>query len=150
VEPEAEELADAIEAALPGWVEGCVARILVAWHGRADPEVMARAQDAGRRAAAEVGADVRRLMAMDVDEQRTTPLTLVRQAVRYPTEVLREAGVPGVVRDDFDERHFVEDDYRLTPMTFADIDPALQEPGLVWGAMKARIHLQRRKDVGDS
>ncbi len=37
----------------------------------------------------------------DIDEQRTTPLALIRGAVRYPTEVLRAAGVPPVERDRF-------------------------------------------------
>ena len=31
------------------------------------------------------------------------------------------------------------------PATFADVDPALHEPGLVWGAAKAHVHLARRR-----
>ena len=143
MEPEAERLASAIEAALPGWVERSVERILVAWQGQADPAVMERARSAGRRAAGEVGAEVRALLAADVDEQRTTPLAVLREAVRYPTAVLREAGVPAVERAAFDERNFPDDDYGFTPMSFAEVDPALQEPGLLWGAMKARIHRAR-------
>jgi hypothetical protein len=148
MDAEAEHLADAIEEALPRWVVGSVERVLVAWPGRPEADAMAAAARAGRRAAAEVGAEVRELLATDVDEQRSTPLTLLRAAVRYPTEVLRQAGVPPVERDPFDAGHFPDDPYALTPMSFADVDPALHEPGLRWGAMKAGTHLRRRRGEG--
>ena len=38
-------------------------------------------------------------------------------------------------------RNFPDDVYDLSPATFADVDPALHEPGLVWGAAKAHVHL---------
>ena len=140
-----EQLADAVEQALPGWVDRSVRRRLIDWGGTADPEVLDRAADAGQRAAVEVGAELRRLMATDVDEQWTNPLSILRGAVRYPTAVLRHAGVPPIVRDDFDERHFPDDDYGLVPLAFADIDPALHDLGLAWGAAKAMAHLRRHR-----
>ncbi len=144
VEPHATALADAVVAALPGWVERSVARILTAWQdGPPDPDVLAAAQDAGRRAAVEVGGQVRALLAADVDEQRSTPLALLRTAVRYPTEILQAAGVPPVVRDPIQERLLPADLYDLSPASFADVDPALAEPGLVWGAAKALAHRRR-------
>ncbi len=140
-------LADAIEAALPGWVERSVAR-RAAGAGRAvDPDVARAATAAGVRARVEVGARVRRLLALDIDEQRTNPLSLLRDAVRYPTEVLRGAGVPVVERrDDFAIRAFPDDEYDLTPATWADVDPSLQDPGITWGAWKAYTHLSRRRE----
>ena len=143
MEQHATALADAIEAALPGWVERSVARTLEAHFGRTEGEVMAAAVEAGRRARDEVGSQVRALLAADVDEQRTTPLSLLRGAVRYPTGVLRRAGVPPVQRDRAQARLFPEDVYDLAPATFADVDPSLAEPGLTWGAAKAYVHLQR-------
>ena len=130
-------LADGIEAALPGWVVRCVGRYLP------DPGPEAEAEEAGARAAAEVGGAVRRLLALDIDEQRTTPLTILRDAVRYPADVLRAAGVPPVERDRFSQERFPDDDYDLTPAGFADIDPALAEVGLAWGAAKAWEHKRR-------
>jgi hypothetical protein len=59
--------------------------------------------------------------------------------------VLRAAGVPPIVRDEFDERAFPDDVYGLIPAAFADIDASLYEPGLVWGAAKAHAHLVRRR-----
>jgi hypothetical protein len=139
-------LAAAIEDVLPGWVERSVAFVLAGAGVDVSGEVRADAADAGRRAAAEVGAAVRELLAADIDEQRSTPLTLLREAVRYPTGVLRRAGVaPSAERDDVKVRLFPDDVYDLSPATFADVDPRLTEPGLVWGASKAYEHLRRHK-----
>ncbi|HEX2048796.1 MAG TPA: hypothetical protein VHF27_13600 [Acidimicrobiales bacterium] len=139
MEPHATALADAIVAALPGWVERCVASRLAG----PDRAVSEAAREAGRRAAAEVGPEVRALLAADIDDQRTTPLALLRAAVRYPTQVLRAAGVPPVERDPIQARLFPGDLYDLSPANFADVDPALAEPGIVWGAAKALAHRRR-------
>ena len=139
MEPHATALADAIVVALPGWVERCVASRLPA----PDPDAMEAAREAGRRAADEVGAEVRALLAEDIDDQRTTPLFLLRSAVRYPTEVLQAAGVPPVDRDPIQARLLPGDPYDLSPARFADVDPALAEPGMVWGAAKALAHRRR-------
>lgn len=142
------QLADGIEVALPGWVERAVERLLVAWAGAADPGAMVEARAAGVRARDEVGPEVRRLLTLDADRQRANPLSLLRGAVRFPTEVLHRAGVPAVVRDEFRERTFPADIYDLAPAGFADIDPALHEPALAWGAAKAYVILSRRKITG--
>jgi hypothetical protein len=144
----ADALADGIEAALPGWVERSVLRLAEAYAGVAGPDVRAAATAAGRRAAEEVGAEVRALLQTDVDRQPANPLAVLRRAVRFPAEVLRSAGVPPVVRSAFDERAFPDDDYGLTPATWSDIDPALHERGLVWGAAKAHVVLSRRRADG--
>ena len=148
----ADVLVDGLVAALPGWVEKCVSRVADAWSG--DPagdtvEVPAeRLADAGRRAAEEVGERLRALLDADVDEQWTGPLAVLRDAVRFPTELLRTAGVPPVDRDGDAVRMFPDDLYDLTPSSFADIHPDLQAPGLAWGAAKAFVH-RRRHLEGD-
>jgi hypothetical protein len=139
-------LADAIEAVLPAWVVRCVGGRWLDWKGvAAGPELVDAARAAGERARSEVVPAVRELLLLDVDAQRTNPLALVRGAVSYPTEVLRAAGVPPVVRDEFDERAFPDDVYALTPASFADVDQSLHEPGFTWGAAKAHAHLVRRR-----
>jgi hypothetical protein len=144
VEPHATALADAVEVALPRWVERSVTRIMAAWSGREpDAGIVEAAREAGRRAGAEVGAEIRALVAADIDDQWTTPLSLLRAAVRYPTVVLQDAGVPPVERDPFRERLEPADLYDLSPATFADVDPSLAEPGMVWGAAKALAHRRR-------
>jgi hypothetical protein len=138
-------LADAVVAALPAWVERSVRDLLVAFSGAADPAAVERAREAGRRAADEVGPELRRLLAADVDRQWANPLMLVRRAVTFPTAVLAGAGVPPVVRDEYDETHFPDDVYGLTPRTFTDVDPSLHEVALVWGAAKARASMVRHR-----
>jgi hypothetical protein len=141
-------LADAVEAVLPGWVERSVARRMSeAGRSHTDREVVAAATAAGERAQQEVGRRVRELLDADIDEQRTTPLSLLREAVRYPTEVLRAAGVEPVERDEIQERLFPDDVYNLAPATFSDVDPALADPGIAWGAAKAWTHRQRHGGV---
>jgi hypothetical protein len=142
----ASELADAIEAALGPWVERSVERVHVQQLMRRPPqEVREAAARAGLEATEEVGSKVRALLALDIDEQRSGPLSVLRSAARFPTRVLLDAGVPTSVRDEFLQKQFPEDVYDLGPAAFADLDPALHEPGLIWGAAKAHVHLARRR-----
>ncbi len=85
---------------------------------------------------------------MDIEDQRTTPLELLRTGVIYPTQVLSALGVPPVARDEFTERAFRDDVYGLSPASFAEVDESLREPGLRWGAAKAFVHLARRRGEG--
>jgi hypothetical protein len=142
------ELAAAVERCLPGWVERSVLRLVAAFHGEVAPPVAAAARAAGERAARDVPARLREVLALDADEQRANPLAVLRTAVRYPAEVLGEAGVPPVVRGEFEERAFPADIYGLSPATWADIDEDLREPGLVWSAAKAHVVLARRRAEG--
>lgn len=144
----AEALADGVEAALPGWVQRSVTRLAEAWVGRVDPEVARAAEAAGAAAAADVAPRVRALLARDVDDQPTNPLAIVRTAVRHPTAVLAGAGVPPVERDAMAIRAFPDDVYDLAPARFTDLDPALHEPGIRWGAAKAHVILSRRRAEG--
>jgi hypothetical protein len=143
IESHASALAEGIDAALPAWVVRCVERTAVAWAGRVEPGVEAAAAAAGARARADAGAKVRELLARDMDEQTTTPLAIVRAAVRFPTEVLRAARVPPVERDRWSQEAFPDDDYGLTPASLGDLDPALTELAITWGAAKAFEHKRR-------
>jgi hypothetical protein len=137
------QLADAVEAALPAWVERCVAKFVPV-----EGELVSRVETIGQQVRDETGGAVRRLLAEDLDDQRTNPLSVIRQGVGAPTELLRSLGVPPVSRDEFDERAFPDDVYALVPASFVDVDPALHEPGLRWGAAKAFVFQQRRRLEG--
>jgi hypothetical protein len=144
----ADALADAVEHAIPRWVDRVVRRVLAAQGLAVDPGTQARLDEAAV-AARDAGAPrVRALLATDIDRQRTTPLTLLRGLVPYPTEVLRSAGARPVARDELDQRMFPDDVYGLTPASFADVDPALHEPGITWGAAKAFVHRARHRRGG--
>ncbi|MGH9189374.1 MAG: hypothetical protein ACRD0Q_04985 [Acidimicrobiales bacterium] len=145
VAQQADSLAAAAEELLPGWVERSVQKSMAAAGLAYDAEVATAAAEAGRRAGAEVGGQIRTLLGADVDEQRTTPLTLVRAACRYPAAVLAEAGVPPAGRDPISARLFPDDIHDLAPATLGDVDPRLGELGIAWGAAKAYEHLARRR-----
>jgi hypothetical protein len=134
-------LADAVEAALPAWVDRCVRSRLTTL----TRDIRAASRAAGAEAAADVGGAVRRLLSADVDSQRGNPLALLRTATVYPTRVLHDAGAPVVERDKFSRERFPDDVYDLTPATWSDVDPALQELGITWGAAKAFVHKLRHK-----
>ena len=142
------ELVDQAALVLAGWVERCVLMVLAAQGLDATAELRSETAAAGERATAAVVPRLRALLAADLDAQETGPLALLREAVRYPTEVLSAAGAAPAVRDAFAVRAFPGDVYGLSPAAFGDIDERLHEPGLRWGAAKAYVHLARRRATG--
>ncbi|HSO95475.1 MAG TPA: hypothetical protein VLV81_05485 [Acidimicrobiia bacterium] len=86
-----------------------------------------------------VVAELEDLNGRDPKAQRATPLEVVRGAAREPSRVLADAGVPPVVRDEFEERSFPDDRYGLAPRTFADVAEDLGPLQLVWGLAKASV-----------
>lgn len=145
MDPFAEELAQAIEAALPTWVERCVALRVARTDLATSLELREAAVRAGQLALAEIGPHIRSLLESDIDAQWTTPLALLRKAVLYPTRVLKEAGIPDVERDPFRVQIFPQDIYDLTPANFGAIDQSLSDPGVAWGASKAMTHIRRHR-----
>lgn len=142
----AADLLAAVGVALPAWVQRSVATRWTAWDGGELPAELAdAARDAAGEAIDAVLPPLRALLAQDVEAQRSNPLSLLRGAVPFPTRVLTAAGVPPVVRDPQAERLFPDDPYDLTPGSFADVDDAVHEPGLRWGAAKAHVVLRRRR-----
>ena len=146
----AEALAAAIEEAVARSVAGVLAAQGLPAEGHAvEGEPVDELVAAAAASAQEEGVRrVRRLLATDVDAQAGTPLAILRSLVTHPTAVLRRLGARPVPRDDFRERSFPDDVYDLSPASFAEVDPALHEPGLVWGAAKAHVHLARRRREG--
>jgi hypothetical protein len=146
------ELCDAVIEAVPGWIERAVTGRFADWMrsgGDPDPDtkrdITGLAQIAGRQAAAEVSAPLRAMLGCDIDDQRTTPLALVRPLVAFATGVLRRAGVPPVVRDEFQIRRFPDDVYGLTPASLAVLDDRVGDLAIAWGAAKAMAHRRRHQ-----
>lgn len=143
----ARELLDATARLAPSWLR----RVTVAAAARGgvsiapdDPQLTAVVESAAQR----LVSDLAELLARDVDEQRTNPLSLFRDAVAAPTDLLiaRGARPPGV--DRFEADHFPRDVFGLGPASWSDVDPELHEPGITWGAWKAMTVLRRRRDEG--
>jgi hypothetical protein len=146
--PYAEELWSATCAAVPAWVRRDALRLLAAAGVAVTPELDLAIADACAAAQAFVASELREMLELDVDQQRTNPLAVLRSAVRFQTGVLSDAGVPHVRRDEFAERAFPHDHYGLAPAAWLDIDESLHEPGIIWGAWKAKTVLDRRRAEG--
>jgi len=141
----AARLADEVDAVVPGWIERLVVERVAQWRGEVPDDVLRGAAAAGEAAGAEVAVRMRALLATDIDRQGAGPLQVLRAATHHAHAVLERLGVPPVVRDEFAERSFPDDDYDLMPATWSDVDPALHEPGIAWGAAKAFVHKARRR-----
>ena len=138
-------LADAVDQVLGGWVVRCVVGRCTDAGVPVTAAVRTQAAAAGEECRTQVVPDLRDLLARDLDEQQGTPLGLLRDAARFPTQVLAQLGVPHVRRDEFDERADPDDVYALAPAAFADVDESLTGPGIAWGAAKAHVHMARHR-----
>jgi hypothetical protein len=140
------EITAGIERALPAWAERRVGELLAAWGGPVDVAAARRAaRVAGEAAAVRIGAELRDLFARDPDDQRATPLQVVRTAYRELTPVLREVGVPEIVRDEYAVRAWPDDVYGLVVEHLRDLDQDLVPWQLVWGAAKATVMKRRHQ-----
>ena len=138
-------LLDTARRVVPGWLRRVT--VEAGRRGGVDPAQLELRLDAVvERASGDLVERLGHLLGTDVDEQRTTPLTLLRNAVREPTQLLQELGA--VPPSSPDAGRFPDDVYRLGPATWSDVDPSLHEPGLAWGAWKAMTVLARRGDEG--
>ncbi len=142
----AAELVTAVDEALAPWLEAAIEQ---RHPGPVTSELAAAAADAGRRARGDVTPRLRDLLALDIDEQWTNPLSIIRSAVVHANEILANAGVPTVNRDRHDVRINPDDVYAIAPAAFADLGPRVHDAGLVWGAAKAHLHLKRHKARGE-
>ena len=108
----------------------------MAYAGRADPSSVRQARRRGGGRRAELGPELRRLLASDVDRQWANPLDLVRRAVSHTRpRCWPPPGCPPWCGTSTTRAHFPDDVYGLTPRTFADLDPSLREvrPGVGGG-----------------
>lgn len=136
-------LVEAVEGVVGEWIRWSIA-------DRAPTLAMSAEADAAATAGArELVTELRSLLSQDIADQTEAPLQVLRRGVRYATDVLAAASVPPVARDDFAARAFPDDVYDLAPAAFADVHPSLHEPGLIWGAAKAHVHLRRRRELHD-
>jgi hypothetical protein len=154
LEETAAALVAGVEAQVPLWTRAQVERLLDAW-GNTPADERARAEaesaEAGQAAARRIVAELRALFAVKPERQRATPLEIVRTVYREPTAVLEAAGVPPVVRDEFDERAWPDDAYGLVPRTLGDLgDPDLAPLHLAWGmAIATVIRARRARSTAD-
>ncbi len=131
-------LADAVGATLPGWV----GRTLRARAPNVGEDVVAVVT---AEVEAEVLGDLRALLASDVDDQRQSPLAVVRRAAATVGGALDGLGVPRPTRDEQQRALFPDDLHDVVPASFADLSEEAGQAGITWGAAKAFVHRQRHR-----
>lgn len=142
-----EDLVAAVEQALRPWVERTIREVALRQGGpdAVTDRLSADAAGAADATEREVLPALRALVQADAEAQRVNPLQLLRDGVRHATAVLAAHDIAPVLRDRMQQQTLPQDRYDLAPATWADIDPALVEPGIRWSAAKAHVILARRR-----
>lgn len=148
MEPYAAALFEAVDQVLAGWLATSVISTAIRITGDCEPELHRLAHQMAAQAHPIVLEELRLVLSADVDHQRSNPLAILRRAIRFPTNVLLQCNVPPPTRPVFEAEHFPEDLYSLGPANWSDVSESLSEPGLVWGAWKAKTILDRRRSAG--
>lgn len=139
-------LADVVKAAVPDFVVRVVQDRSVAFANPIDPATFAVAlAQLGQDVTEELDPTLRAFLTSDMDTQRTTPLTIIRNHMASVTELLRSVECAHADRDPFDESAFPYDVFAVGPHAWADFGDAVHEAGLRWGAAKAMAHRQRHR-----
>ncbi len=138
-------LLGAVDAAFEGWYRGRVVAIASAAGAVLDESDAARVS---AEAARWVRSELAAFLAVDVDEQRTNPLHLLRSASRLATDLLDGAGAVRPVRDEFETRAMPDDVFAVGPLAWVDLGEDVHEAGISWGAWKAATVLTRRRAEG--
>jgi hypothetical protein len=138
------EFASALEVGLvhtiPGWLRRSALIVR--------PSIDAAALDAAIvDTMAALEPELHRILQADVDDGAGSPLAAIRASTGAVTQLLLDGGAAAPARDAFDERSFPGDVFSFGPAAFAVIDETLHEPGLVWGAARAHVHLRRRREL---
>ncbi|MEM9466294.1 MAG: hypothetical protein AAGA90_13040 [Actinomycetota bacterium] len=136
-------LGDQIDAALEGWVQRSLTVAAAVGGVQVVPDDV---PDVVAKTRLVVMPELRRVLEADVDAGAGSPLAALRAGVGPMTERLGAWGAARPPRDEFLDRQFPGDPYQLGPAAFSDIAPELHEPGLVWGAARAHVHLRRRRE----
>lgn len=138
----AAELVAAVDDSVEGWVRRAVLDRVA---GPLPAALMLSLDRAAAEARAGIVSRLRSLLDLDLDQQWTNPLAVLRSAVCYPTAVLIEAGAAPADRDESARRLHPDDQFDLVPAAFGDFSQRVHDAGITWGAAKAHIHLQRRR-----
>ncbi|MFM8826904.1 MAG: hypothetical protein ACKORY_12300 [Actinomycetota bacterium] len=135
----------AVDAAFEGWYLGRLNAIASTRGAVLDGN---EAAGVSAEAAHWVRSELAAFLAVDVDEQRTNPLHLLRSAARFATDLLDSAGAVRPVRDEFESRSMPDDVFAVGPLAWVDLGDDVHEAGISWGAWKAATVLSRRRAEG--
>lgn len=144
----ADRLAAEVRAVYASWLESRVVEVCRSVGRPLAPEARTRLADEVRATSDDVLADLSRLLATDVDDQRENPLHVLRRGSQRVAVFLAAESVPAPTRDEFEMRAMPDDTYGLGPLAWRDLGERVHEAGIEWGAWKAALVLTRRRDEG--
>jgi len=124
--PEAQRLHASFVAALPAYLTARFSR-----HGYPLDRGSVESID---RATASLASELGQELVLPFDEQRRSPLEIVRQMLTIPSDALAERGIPPMAMN---ASISVDDPYGLAPGSSSDLSAAAHEAHLLWGAAKA-------------
>lgn len=135
-------LVEAVAAALPSWLEYQLALRLD--HSVIDDNRTEIDRQVGHIAEACV-AELTELVMLPFENQRTSPLAVLRSVVAPLTDLLAALGAEPSERDQAAIDLHPSDVFDLTPGAFAEFGEDVGDAGLRWGAAKAFVHLRSRR-----
>jgi hypothetical protein len=124
--PESRRLLDVLVATYSGHVRSRLP---------ADPEGIEEALAEGE---AWLRSTLTDLLILPFPDQRRGPLEVFQEAMKFPTDVLRQAGVETPRRDSAAEAALPGDSYDLAPASSRDLGEEVWAIHLTWGATKAK------------
>lgn len=147
LEPYPAALYSAVVANADAWLRRCVSKVT----GGAAVVVSAAECDAViARTAGVIDTSLRDMLGRDPEEQRMSPLQVIRSATSELTEYLLSVGCTPVKRDEMDASMLPEDVFAFGPVTWRDLGDDVHEAGIAWGAWKAATIMSRHRDAGES
>ena len=148
LDPYAQSLYDAVEAAVPGWVTRRIHAVLQMSSSGDTASVHGQLEKIAEETKQFVTTELFQLLIADVDAQRTNPLHILRRSSLIATRALQQANISPVHRDEFDKSALPDDVYAIGPHTWRDLSEEVHEAGITWGAWKAATVIQRRRSEG--
>ena len=143
-----QRLFDACVVAVPEWITNRIHNVCLMSSGIIPEIVTTKVAGVAHATQAQVQIDLKALLSVDVDAQRTNPLQVLRGSTLMATALLIEAGIPPAQRDEFEVRSMPDDMFALGPLTWRDLGDDVHDAGIEWGAWKAAMIISRRRDEG--
>ena len=143
-----QRLFDACVVAVPEWITNRIHNVCLMSSGIIPEIVTTKVAGVAQATQAQVQIDLKALLSVDVDAQRTNPLQVLRGSTLMATALLIEAGIPPAQRDEFEVRSMPDDMFALGPLTWRDLGDDVHDAGIEWGAWKAAMIISRRREEG--
>lgn len=143
-----QDLFDAVVRDAPSWITRRVNEILRTSNASDIEKVISGVDGVAIKTQQFVSDRLFKLLSEDVDMQRSNPLHILRSSSVFANQLLKEANVAQVHRDEFDKSALPDDVYAIGPLTWRDLSDDVHEVGITWGAWKAATILQRRRSEG--